>query len=201
MGAEMKYNDKLHKDRTGRGFDNRRNRGDNKGYSLIELVIVLAIIAIIMSTVFYSIILIFSANAKSCANNIQRAIGDCKVTTMGKASAYMTLYRNAEGNVYTQMHVKDGGGTYPYPSYGEAQKVGTQKVTVKYKPSSASAETELLAGDEIEIWFDRATGGFKEDKSGNRYDWIRVEGGSKNYKIVLTEFTGKSEVVPDAAAP
>lgn len=198
MGAEMKYNDKLHKDRTGRGFDNRCNRGDNKGYSLIELVIVLAIIAIIMSTVFYSIILIFSANAKSCANNIQRAIGDCKVTTMGKASAYMTLYRNAEGNVYTQMHVKDGGA-YPYPSYGEAQKVGTQKVTVKYKPSSASAETELLAGDEIEIWFDRATGGFLDDGSHTFYEYIRVEGGSKNYKIVLTELTGKSEVVPEPA--
>lgn len=193
MGARKQYHGKLHRDRAYGDFDNGCYNRDNGGYSLIELVIVLAIIAIIMSGVFYSIILIFSANAKSCANNIQRSIGDCKVTTMGKASAYMTLYRNAEGNVYTQMHVKDGVGTYPYPSYGEAQKVGTQKVTVKYQ-AQGGTEKELLAGDKIEIWFDRATGGFKADGSGKLYEAICVQGGSKKYEITLTELTGKSEV-------
>lgn len=199
LGAEKRKKGKLHRiDARGRdaaGLDN--GRLDNGGYSLVELIIVLAIIAIIMSTVFYSIILIFSANAKSCANNIQRAIGDCKVTTMGKSSAYMTLYRDAEGNLYTQMHVQDSGGSYPYPVNGEAKKVGTQKVTVKYKAQDGS-ETELLSGDEIEIWFDRATGGFADNARHTFYEYIRVQGGSKNYKVTMTRLTGKSEVVADA---
>ncbi|MDE6406598.1 MAG: prepilin-type N-terminal cleavage/methylation domain-containing protein [Lachnospiraceae bacterium] len=170
----------------------RAGKLHNGGYSLIELVIVLAIIAIIMSTVFYSIILVFSANAKSTANDIQRSIGDCKVTTMGRSAAYMELYRNTEGNVYTQMYVMDSSGAY-VPS--EPQKVGPNRVTVKYRVSgTGSTETELLAGDSIQIWFDRASGGFKEDAGGNFYDLIRVEGGSKNYEIRLTKLTGKSEV-------
>ncbi|MCX4321925.1 MAG: prepilin-type N-terminal cleavage/methylation domain-containing protein [Lachnospiraceae bacterium] len=182
-------------------MSNRCYCKDNRGYSMIELIIVLAIIAVIMGTVFYSIILVFSANARSCANDIQRSIGDCKVTTMGKSSAYMTLYRDSTNeNVYTQMHVQDSGGSYPYPAYGDAQKVGTQKVSVKYK-SDTGTETELLAGDEIEIWFDRATGGFLDDGTRTLYEYIRVEGGSKNYKIVLTKLTGKSEVVPEAPTP
>ncbi len=167
---------------------------NNEGYSLIELVIVMAIIAVIMSTVFYSIILIFSANAKSTANDIQRAIGDCKVTTMGRTEAYMELYRDASNqNVYTKMYIWDS--TAPAPDFveSEPQKVGPGKVTVKYRVSGGT-ETELLAGDKIEIWFDRATGGFKEDRSGNIYDLIRVEGGSKNYEIKLIKLTGKSEV-------
>lgn len=157
---------------------------------MIELVIVMAIIAIIMSTVFYSIILIFSANAKSTANDIQRSIGDCKVTTMGRSAAYMKLYRDADENVFTQMFVMDSSGAY-VPS--DPQKVGPKRVTVAYMPKGGS-RTELLAGDSIEIRFDRASGGFTKDGSGNLYEVIYVEGGSKKYEITLTELTGKSEV-------
>ena len=116
----------------------------------------------------------------------------------------MNGQKNTEGNenVYTQMYVLDDSGAYQ--PYGEPQRVGTRRVTVKYMPEGGSGtepEIPVGRGSGIEIWFDRATGGFKEDKSGNLYDWIRVEGGSKNYKIVLTKLTGKSEVVPEAAAP
>lgn len=154
------------------------------------MVIIIAIIAVIMSTVFFSVILVFSANAKTTANNIQRAIGDCKVTTMGRSEAYMKLYRNADGDVFAQMWVKDSSNNF-VPS--EPQKVGTKKVTMAYRPKSGS-RTGFYAGDSIEIWFDRASGGFVSDGSGNLYDVIYVEGGSKKYEITLTELTGKSEV-------
>ena len=190
MGTEGRKTDKLHKGWRDRLRNNRCYENNNNGYSIIELIIVLAIIAIIISTVFYSIILVFSANAKSCANNMQRSIGDCKVTTMGKSAAYMELYRDADQNVYTRMYVMDSGGSY-VPS--EPQKVGTSRVYVAYTPEGG-AETELLAGDKIEIRFDRASGGFEEDASGNIYEKLHVQGGSKKYEIVLTKLTGKSEV-------
>lgn len=177
--------DKLHNDKR------RFPQIDNSGYSIIELVIVLAIIAIIMSTVFYSIILIFSANARSCANNIQRSIGDCKVTTMGKADAYMILSRDDNG-VYTQVFVKESDGT---DTVEERNKVGSNKVEVGYiVKDSGGAEVPLMPGDSIEIRFDRSSGGFKAGTSGVLYEEIYVRGGSKNYGIVLTELTGKSEV-------
>lgn len=176
MSAEKRKEDKLH---------------NNGGYSLIELVIVLAIIAVLMGTVFYSIILIFSANAKSCANDIQRSIGDCKVTTMGRAAAYMELYRDASNeNVYTKMWIKDSSGSYVE---SEPQKVGPRRVYVAYLPEGGT-ETELTPGDSIEIHFDRASGGFQEDAGGTFYSMIRVQGGSKNFEITMTKLTGKSEV-------
>lgn len=171
-----------------------RKQINNKGYSLVELVIVIAIIALIISTVFYSVVMVFGANAKSCANNIQRAIADCKVTTMGKSSAYMELYRDTDQNVYTKMYVMDSSSTYVE---AEPQKVGTGRVYVAYTPvtpSGPGAETELTAGNKIEIRFDRATGGFAKDAGGKTYEKIHVQAGSKNYEIVLTELTGKSEV-------
>lgn len=164
---------------------------DNSGYSLIELVIVLAIIAIIMGTVFYSIVLIFSANAKSCANNIQRSIGDCKVTTMGKSDAYMELYRDSEGSVYTKMYITESDGT---STEQEPQKVGTSRVYVGYDASGVT-KTSLEAGDKIEIRFDRSNGGFKAGAGGVIYENIYVEGGSKKYRIEMIPLTGKSQVI------
>ena len=165
---------------------------NNKGYSMAELIIVVAILAVIISVTFYSVIMVFSANAKTTANNIQRAIGDCKVTTMGRSAAYMELYRDTDQDVYTKMYIWDNSaGDY---AESEPQKVGSSRVYVAYTPKGGS-ETELLAGNPpIEIRFDRASGGFKADASGNIYSKLHVAGGSKNYEIVLTELTGKSEV-------
>lgn len=190
LNAKRRKKGKLHKENAG-----RINNGcfNNNGFSLVELVIVIAIIALIISTVFYSVIMVFSANAKSCANNIQRAIADCKVTTMGKAAAYMELYRDTDEKVYTKMYIWDNAaGDYVE---SEPQEVGSSRVYVAYTPKGG-AETELLAGAvPIEIRFDRANGGFAKDAvSGKTYEKIHVVGGSKNYEITLTELTGKSEV-------
>lgn len=177
-------------------MDAGKKKNNNGGYSLIEMIIVIAIIAVIMGTVFYSIILVFSANARTTANSIQRAIGDCKVTAMGRSDAYMKLYRNADGIVYTRMYIWDSGaGSGGDYVASEPQKVGPKKVNVAYE-AKGGTRTELSNGESngIEIWFDRATGGFKADGSGNLYRIIYVEGGSKKYEIVLTELTGKSEV-------
>lgn len=176
-------------------------RYNNGGYSLIELIIVLAIIAAIMGTAFYSITLVFSANAKTTANDIQRAIGDCKVTTMGRSDAYMELYRDASNeSVYTRIYIWDSsagsGGDY-VPS--DPQKVGPRQVSVQYSTDGVNG-TELAAGDSILLFFDRSTGGFCTGTVNGRtdpiYKAVFVKGGSKHYKIELTELTGKSEVKP-----
>lgn len=168
---------------------------------MIELIIVLAIIAAIMSTVFYSIILVFSANAKTTANDIQRAIGDCKVTTMGRSDAYMELYRDASNeNVYTRVYIWDSsvGSSGDYVA-SEPQKVGPRQVSVQFSTDGTS-KTDLAAGVSILLFFDRSTGGFCTGTVNGRtdpiYKAIFVQGGSKHYKIELTELTGKSEVKP-----
>lgn len=167
---------------------------DNSGYSIVELIIVIAIMAIVMGSVFLSVILIFSANAKTCANDIQRSIADCKVTTMGKSEAYMELWRDADGNIYTQMHVWDSS-TGAFDAQ-DRQKVGTKKVYVGYvKEGEADTDAvELLAGgSKVKIQFDRASGSFDEVSYQNCAKII-VQGGSKNYAIELVRLTGKSSV-------
>ena len=72
-----------------------RIKKDNRGYSLVELIIVVAIIAVVATTAVLSIGLIFSANAKTCANDIMSAISECKITTMsyGRGNVRLLIYR------------------------------------------------------------------------------------------------------------
>lgn len=173
-----------------RGMRRERLDINNGGYSLIELIIVMAIISAIMGAAFYSISLIFGANARACANNIQRAIAECKVTAMGQAEAWMELYRDDDKNVYTQMYRKDAAGN---ASEKEPQKVGTSRVEVSYIKDGA--ETLLAPGNKVEIRFDRANGGFAPPQGGGEpCAEIHVRGGGKHYRITLIKLTGKIEV-------
>lgn len=167
---------------------------NNNGYSLIELIIVIAIMAVLLGTIVYSVTMVFSANSKTCANNIQRAIADCKVTSMGKADAYMELWRDTDNNVYTQVYVYDGA-TAGFVAQ-DRQQVGTSQVYVGYvKEGETIADaTELTAGgSKVTIKFDRASGSFDAAAYSNCAQII-VRGGSRHYAIDMVRVTGKYTV-------
>lgn len=178
------------------GQNERKNKLhiNNGGFSLVELIIVIAIMAALLGTFVYSVSMIVSANAKTCSNNIQRAIADCKVTSMGKADAYMELWRDADSNVYTQIYVYDGaaGGFVAQ----DRQKVGTNRVYVGYvkEGETVADATELTAGgSKVTIKFDRSSGGFDQAVYQNCAQII-VRGGSKHYAIEMVRVTGKYTV-------
>jgi prepilin-type N-terminal cleavage/methylation domain-containing protein len=177
-------------------FDNTRY--ENGGYSLVELIIVVAIIAVVATLLILSVSMIFSANAKTCANALQSAIADCKVTTMGKADAYLEIYRDSDDNIYAKMWVKESGAT-DYTEQ-EPEKIGGKRVTVTCFPEGAGASgTELTAGGaSVTIRFDRASGSFADADYANCAGF-EIQGGSKHYKLTLTKLTGKAalELVTD----
>jgi prepilin-type N-terminal cleavage/methylation domain-containing protein len=175
-----------------------RKDADNAGYSLVELIIVIAIIALLAVTLMFSVAMIFSANAKTCANALQSAISDCKVTTMGKADAYLEIYRGSDDNIYAKMYVKESGAT-DYTEQ-EPEKIGGKRVTVTCIPEGAGGSgTELTdGGTSVTIRFDRASGSFAAADYANCAGF-EIQGGSKHYKLTMTKLTGKTalELVND----
>ena len=167
----------------------------------MELIIVIAIMAVLLGTIVYSVMVVFSANAKTCSNNIQRAIADCKVTSMGKTDAYMELWRDTDSNVYTQVYVYDAA-TSGFVAQ-DRQQVGTSRVYVGYvKEGEAIADaTELTAGgSKVTIKFDRSSGSFDSATYSNCAQII-VRGGSRHYAIEMVRLTGKYTVETIAPLP
>ena len=175
--------------------DKKKLAKNNSGFSLVELIIVIAIIAALIGTVVLSVSMVFSANAKACSNDLQREIADCKVTTMGKAQAWLIVYRGENGRIYSQLHImeqKEGGTVGELEEITEEpQKIGGNRVSVTYTDASGTPDLELPTGAAagIRIEFDRSSGSFKDAPLK-----MRIQGGSRDYKLDFIKLTGKIAV-------
>ena len=187
---------------------------NEKGFSLVELIIVIAIMAVVIGTVVFSVSMVFSANAKACCNNLQRAIADCKVTTMGKSEAWLVLYRGSDNQIYCQMYYneaviendaegnpkvkKDDAGNVimkAVPANEEPQKIGGNRVEItyiytdEYKNRKPSSDLKKGVENGITIVFDRSSGSFK-----NAPKSMEIIGGNRHYHLEFNELTGKVTV-------
>lgn len=161
---------------------------DNKGYSLVELIIVIAILVTLISGTIFSIGLVFNASAKACANDIKGALAKNKVTAMGRSEAMVEIYKDsADQCIYSVQWTKVNGSWVKE----DPQKIGNARVYVAYTPEGGS-ETELAAGDSIKICIDRSSGSFRANSDGAAvYSEILVQSGHRQYKITMTQLTGK----------
>lgn len=189
----------------------RKCNWNEKGFSLVELIIVIAIMAVVIGTVVFSVSMVFSTNAKACCNNLQRAIADCKVTTMGKSEAWLVLYRDDDNRIYCQMYYneaviendaegnpkvkKDDAGNVimeAVPANEEPQKIGGNRVEITYIDADGNEHPDLPTEANkatFTIAFDRSSGSFK-----NAPKSMEIIGGNRHYHLEFNELTGKVTV-------
>lgn len=171
----------------------RRLSKNNKGYSLVEMIIVVAIIAVIGLGATWSIILVLSGNAKTCAHSIMNAISECKIMTMskGQGNVRLLLYRDDDGNIYSELQMRETTSAAWETSYNGLEKIGAKRCSVG---SSDGADDLPNKANPWEIYFDRSSGSFlyDADKGGvTSVEHIYVMGGRRNYHITLQRLTGK----------
>ena len=171
----------------------RKLSKNNRGYSLVEMIIVVAIIAVVGLGATWSIILVLSGNAKTCTHSIMNAISECKITTMsqGKGNVRLLLYRDDDGNVYSEIQTRESKTADWVTAYNGLEKIGAKRCAV----GSAKDADDLPKKDSAwEIYFDRSSGSFlyDVDKGGvTSVENIYVMGGRRNYHIRLEKLTGK----------
>ncbi|MDE6388665.1 MAG: prepilin-type N-terminal cleavage/methylation domain-containing protein [Lachnospiraceae bacterium] len=177
----------------------RRMEKNNSGFSIVELIIVIAIIAAVLTTAALSVGLVFSANARTCTNDIIGAISECKIATMsaGRGNVRLLLYRDDTGTVFSELQTLEAG-SWTTGNNG-AEKIGARRCMV----GSTDGGDDLPQRDDAwEIYFNRSSGSFLEslDSGATATNvWeIYVRGGSKNYHIHLERLTGKTtmELLP-----
>ena len=166
---------------------------DNKGFSLVELIVVIAIMSILAGVVTISLSSANGTYVKECAAHMKSQLNNARQMTMAKSRVSLKFYVDSNGAYYADMCV-----------YGSDQvsvidttttKLGRKSVVVQYTTNSSYAEssfTTLTASNPIEIEFDRSSGAVKN--SSGCVKQIKVSKGSNTKKITIYPETGKVAV-------
>ncbi len=156
----------------------------NSGFTLVELIIVVAIIAVLTSVVATTTYQVFATNAKQSINEVSSMLSSCRVSTLSGAVNPVFELSYVDGNVY---------GTILSNGRKEQEQIATAAVTVSYTTKVGETETTTTLDDNadtLEISYD-TSGAIKQPLNIHR---ITVSSGSKVYNLTITPETGYHEV-------
>ncbi|MDR0838365.1 MAG: prepilin-type N-terminal cleavage/methylation domain-containing protein [Oscillospiraceae bacterium] len=143
-------------------------RRDNRGYSLIELIVVIALLGILVGIVTSSLAPLLSARARRAAFSADSLIAKCKVFSMSRTGdVYVRIYRDARGVV---------GDYYEGANLVETEILGSRGV--------------VIAPDSATVSFNRATGGLKPGSDAE----ISFSAGARTYTVTIITSTGRHGV-------
>lgn len=174
---------------------------NNKGYSLIELVVIVAIIAVLAGGTMISVQLINGYYAKECAKNLESQINKVQILNMARKTTELEFGQDTQGYYYAQ--ITENKGTPQ--EHIEKKQIGRKSLKITYSMDSTdSNEFELkygLATNPICVKFKRTTGELLtkdgSDDIGFHRVWIRQSAGGRCYTVTVNTLTGKVEVTPE----
>lgn len=193
---------------------------NNKGYTIVEMVIILAIIAVLGSAVFYSYTLLIGQYARECANNLSTSLDKAKnyaLTRSASVDCYVELSKDNKGyhmkyyvpkNAIALGHDDDGNFLPDDWELAEELDIGNKrvKVTCEFYNSSSMDDVEIDDSHSVKFVYNRISGALKGIGSSGSSDHgldtieesytdvvINILNG-REYEIHLYTATGKHEL-------
>jgi prepilin-type N-terminal cleavage/methylation domain-containing protein len=168
----------------------------NKGYTLVEVMVVVALLGIAIGIVATSIATVFSANAKKCAYNMEAMIAQAKINTMYKTAPVFVEFYVLDGTIWGQYY--EGGVATQV-----RENMGSAKIAVSFETAEGGSYT-LDATHRIYVGFERGTGALRNLNTivppitgfgfYGRPTEISLSNSSLTYVVVINQVTGKHEV-------
>ena len=176
---------------------------DNRGVSLVELIIVLAIMGVVIGVMGYGLGMVSRKPVDECAKKIEMILNQNRTGAMGSTEAWVELYLNnaTDKRITVKTHLLNNTreGTAD-PKETEAV-IGADGVGVRLFYNTGSGESGIDLGTEHQkIGFKRDSGSLTSgtDKDGNNgntggrvYTKIEIYKGTYIRTIELDKLTGK----------
>lgn len=164
---------------------NNKSTKINKGFSYIELIVVIGIMAVMVGMASLSISIISRNNVTKAAEKLESAVNQARTTTMAKGSKNGCLEISTDGSAF-----------YYYignPGEPESKKARTKFATSPLYVQLVTEHGNTYNMSEIGTYvfkFNRATGGLKKSE----YVAIRVTNDNTTCDVTISELTGKTAV-------
>lgn len=156
---------------------------DKRGVSLIELVVVIAIMGVMIGFISVSLNSITGARGRNCANKMEDALVSARLSALSKAGDHeVFVYRDSSSEVCVEYD-------------GKIEKCGKRGVRVTYVVAGSSDEIELEGEAKLKLTYKQNTGSFTGAPIIER---INVYASNYVFKLKLYKTTGKVEVIKEA---
>lgn len=172
----------------------KKYRTDNLGFSLVELIIVVAIMALMIGVVGYGLSLSSGKPAEECARKFAASVQHGRMTTMGKYRNTITVSKDAAtGNIVVSeaivTQIDESGAE---STITRSSNVGSKSVTFEYSTDGGSTYTELTPGSAITLRFDSGSGALKKTgPGGTYYANYKISKANKTKYVTIETLTGR----------
>lgn len=178
MGNKIRNDDKYH---------SVKSSLNNRGFSLIELLVTVIILLLLVAVVTFGISTAKYADVKRCSKNIEQKMSQLRLLVMSsKNQEYLVIYQAADKNYY--MAVVDNPDDVCSESDGE--KIGNTKLHIAGITSSDTIGVSFTDNKRIILSFHKSSGAFIA-VGGNLYQKIEIVNEDIKYRINLVKETGK----------
>lgn len=165
---------------------------DNRGVSLVELIVVIAIMGIMIGVMGYGLGMVSKKPVDECAKKIETILNQNRTNAMGNTEAWVELYLNNDSDkrVTVKTHLLNSTRE-GLPDLRETEAViGASDVGVRLYTDASDPGITLGTGHR-RISFKRDSGSLAGDETGKVYTIIEIYKGSYVRTIELDRLTGK----------
>lgn len=189
----------------------------NKGFTLVELIIVVAIFTILLGIAIPSLDSILGFRVNRAANSIAAALDRTKTEASNRLVGEMMLEKRPDGYYISYYLDRGKVGRQSNVKQDQSEKIAPARTIISYTTDTGSTDSVMNVGDKLIITYDRATGAFlpiqdsvisqeiilSDLKAGNDVSLkrdgayctsITVKGGRRYRTISLIQDTGKYTV-------
>lgn len=134
-------------------------RQKNKGFTLVEMVITVAIFAILLGILVPSLNSILGFRAQRAANSIASALDKTKIEASNRLVGEMKLEKLDDGYYISYYLDRGKVGSESNVEQDQAEKIAPARTLISYVTDN-NETYQMETGDSIVLTYDRATGGF-----------------------------------------
>ena len=163
---------------------------NNKGYSLLEAIVIIAILGVLTGFIATSSGLFDGRRVKACADSVSSLLDKVRLANLGKDEVTLTIYKDTDQAIKAKIVTKIVSRNDSITEKTFIEDVSDDNVEMSYSTDiSGSAENPAGAAGMV-FNFNRNTGAIK-DTSPNGIQCIILRKGNAEKKIKIYAATGK----------
>lgn len=163
---------------------------NNKGYSLLEAIVIIAILGVLTGFMATSSGLFDGRRVKACADSVSSLLDKVRLANLGKDEVTLTIYKDTDKAIKAKIVTKIMSSNRSITEKTFIEDVSNDNVEMSYSTDiSGSAENPAGAAGMV-FNFNRNTGAIK-DTSPNGIQCIILRKGNAEKKIKIYAATGK----------